>query len=155
MTWRDTLQDLHEELAEVRAQRSQRAKEEERRREAQRKELTDLATSLGIASLLEEMNTVLLNGAGTLKTYSSWEKSPEDQPDDDDGGLLLLDEDEEEADYVSAELTWEEDGEREIAVDVGYGEEGLYLQVNGVDVRPDREALERSLVEAFREELEL
>jgi hypothetical protein len=154
MTWRDTLQELHEELAEVREQRLQRAKEEERQREAQRKELTELAASLEIARLMDEMNSVLLKGAGTIKSYSSWENPPEEKLDDDDD-LLLLDDEEEEADYVSAELTWEEDGQREIAVDLGYGEEGLYLQVNGVDVRLNREALERSLVEAFREELEL
>jgi hypothetical protein len=29
------------------------------------------------------------------------------------------------------------------------------VQVNGVDIRPEREALEQALVEAFREELEL
>ena len=34
-------------------------------------------------------------------------------------------------------------------------EDGIYLQVNGVDVRPEREALEAALIEAFRDELDI
>jgi hypothetical protein len=155
MAWRDTLQELQEELADVRAQRLQRAKEEALQREAQRKRLTELAASLEISRLVAEMNAVLLKGAGAVASYESWDRPAASEADDDDGLLLLEDDDEEEADYVSAELTWEEDGEREIAVDLGIGEEGLYLQVNGIDVRLERPALEQALVEAFREELEL
>ena len=154
MAWRDTLQELQQELAEVRAQRSQRATEEALQREAQRKRLTELAASLEISRLVAEMNAVLLKGAGAIASYASWEGPPVSEVDDDDD-LLLEEDDQEEADFVSAELTWEEDGEREIAVDLGIGEEGLYLQVNGIDVRLERPALEQALVEAFREELEL
>jgi hypothetical protein len=100
------------------------------------------------------MNEVLLKGAGTIASYNSWENPPVDIGYD--GELIDLDFDEEEdAEYISVELTWEEDGEREIAVDLGMSDEGLYLQVNGIDVRPEREALEQALVEAFREELQI
>ena len=52
-------------------------------------------------------------------------------------------------------LSWEEAGDREIAVEVVSDSEGISLQVNGVEIRPEREALEQALVEAFRDELEL
>ena len=61
----------------------------------------------------------------------------------------------EESDYVNAILTWEEDGEREIILDLGFGEQGTSLLVNGVDIRLEQEALEQALVEAFRMQLEL
>jgi hypothetical protein len=43
----------------------------------------------------------------------------------------------------------------EIVVDLGLSDEGTYLQINGIEIRPEREALEKGLVEAFRDELEL
>lgn len=155
MTWRDTLQELQQELAEARAERLREAKEEESQREAQRQRLTQMAASLEVSRLVEDMNAVLLRGEGSIESYSSWEDNQEGDDDEDNGLLLPGTEEEEDADYVSVVLAWEEDGEREIAVDLGMGEQGLYLQVNGVDVRPEREALEQALVEAFREELEL
>ena len=62
---------------------------------------------------------------------------------------------EEEGDVIALILTWVEGGERELAVDVGISEDGTYVQVNGVEIRPERAALEAALVEAFREELDL
>ena len=148
MAWQDTLLELREELAAARAERLQRASEEAAEISKQRDELTQLAASLGISDVLSEMNRTLLDGKGDLETVVSWE--PEEQDDDlspED------DEDEEEADGISAFLTWEEAEEREIAVDLGLAEGGIYLQVNGVDIRPEREALEAALIEAFRDEL--
>ena len=85
-----------------------------------------------------------------METLTSWETEGEDDP------FYLEDvADEEETDFVTAILSWDEQGEREIAVDLGLTEQGFYLQVNGADVRLERGALERALVEAFREELEL
>ena len=52
-------------------------------------------------------------------------------------------------------VSWDEDGEREIAVEVVIAEDGVSLQVNGIDIRQTREALEAGLLEAFRDELEL
>ena len=150
MAWQDTLLELREELAEARADRLQRASEEAAEIGKQRDELTQLAASLGISDVLSDMNRTLLDGKGELETIVSWE--PEEQDDDlspDD------DEDEEEADGISAFLTWEEAEEREIAVDLGLAEDGIYLQVNGVDIRPERDALETALIEAFRDELDI
>ena len=150
MAWHDTLLELREELAEARADRLQRASEEAAEIGKQRDELTQLAASLGISDVLSDMNRTLLDGKGELETIVSWEPGEQDDdpsPDDD--------EDEEEADGISAFLTWEEGEEREIAVDLGLAEDGIYLQVNGVDIRREREALEVALIEAFRDELDI
>ena len=155
MAWLDTLQGLKTELDDTRKQRREQAVEAEQQRRVQREELSQIAESLGIASLVADMNRVLLQDSGTLDSYSSWEPSQETSP----SPLPMLagdDEDEEEeADYISAELTWDEDGEREIAVDLGIGEDGVYLQVNGIDTRIERDALEQALIEAFRDELQV
>ena len=149
MAWQDTLLELREELAEARAQRLQRASEEAAEIGKQRDELTRLAASLGISDVLSEMNRTLLDGKGEIETIVSWEPEQEgDDPSPDD-------DDEEEADGISAFLTWEEAEEREIAVDLGLAEDGIYLQVNGVDVRLERDALETALIEAFRDELDI
>ena len=155
MAWLDTLQALKTELDDTRRQRKEQASEAEQQRRVQREELSQIAESLGIASLVADMNRVLLQDSGTLDSYSSWEPSQETSP----SPLPMLagddEDDEEEADYISAELTWDEDGEREIAVDLGIGEDGVYLQVNGIDTRIEREALELALIEAFRDELQV
>ena len=150
MAWQDTLLELREELAEARADRLQRTSEEAAEIGKQRDEMTQLAASLGISDVLSDMNRTLLDGKGELETIVSWEPGEQDDdpsPDDD--------EDEEEADGISAFLTWEEGEEREIAVDLGLAEDGIYLQVNGVDIRREREALEVALIEAFRDELDI
>ena len=152
MAWRDTLGRLQEELAEVRAQRQRLAAAEDAEIQKQREELSRQATSLGINQLLNEMKATLLNGEGDIETIVSWEAAAEgDDADIDEGDNI----EEEEADLIATILTWEEAGEREIAVDLGLGEDGTYLQVNGVDIRLETEALEQALVEAFRDELEL
>ena len=149
MAWRDTLGRLREELAEVRAERLRQAVAEDAEIQQQREELSRLVTSLGISQLLNEVNATLLNGQGDIETIVSWEASSEGDDEDVD------DLEEEEADLIATILTWEEAGEREIAVDLGLGEDGTYVQVNGVDIRLEAGALEQALVEAFRDELEL
>ena len=59
-----------------------------------------------------------------------------------------------DSEAFTAFLSWEEDGEREIAVDLGVTDAGVYLRVNGKDTRQERRALEQALLRAFREELE-
>ena len=149
MAWQDTLLELREELAEARADLLQRASEEAAEIGKQRDELTRLADSLGISDVLSEMNRTLLDGKGEIETIVSWE------PEQEDDDLSPDDDDEEEADGISAFLTWEEAEEREIAVDLGLAEDGIYLQVNGVDIRPERDALETALIQAFRDELDI
>jgi hypothetical protein len=155
MAWKDTLTDLRDELAEVRAERRQQAATEEAELQQARKELTGLAGSLGISEMLSEMNATLLEGKADLETIVSWEPEEGDADDDDDGLDIAEDEDEDEGDAVTTILSWEERGEREIVVDVVLAEGGPSIQVNGVDIRSEREALEQALVEAFRDELEL
>ncbi len=155
MPWRDTLQSLQSELAQVRDERLRLAREEAATRQVQRDQITNLASSLRIAELVGDMNAVLLQGKGTIETYSSWD--PPSEESDQTSDLLGLDDDgdEDDADYISSVLSWEEDGEREIAVDLGISEEGVYLQVNELEIRPEQEALEQALLAAFREELQV
>ena len=40
-------------------------------------------------------------------------------------------------------------------MDLALAGQGPFLQVNEIDIRPEQQALEQALVEAFREELEL
>ena len=147
-TWRDTLAELKEQLAEARAERIRRDAEEDAELQRQRVVLSELAESLDISDLLTEMNRTLLDGGGAIETILSWET------EDEDDDTLPFDA-EEESDVIALILTWVEGGERELAVDVGATEDGTYVQVNGVEIRPEREALEVALVEAFREELDL
>ena len=149
MAWRDTLGRLREELADVRAERQRQAAAEDAEIQKQREELSRQANSLGINQLLNEMDASLLDGQGAIETIVSWEAPAEGDDEDIDDTV------EEEGDLIATILTWDEAGEREIAVDLGLAEDGTYLQVNGVDIRLEADALEQALVEAFRDELEL
>lgn len=153
MAWRDTLFQVREELAGLRAQRRSQAEADQSEIVRQREELTQLARTLGITQMLEEMNATLLDGQGELEHIVSWE--PDSNPDSGEQEPLLEDEVEEEADVITAILSWEEGGELELAVDLGISDQGTYLQVNGVDIRAERDALEQALVEGFRDELNL
>jgi len=150
MAWRDVLNELKSELAELRSQRSRKAEDDQVEIDRQRRELTQLAGTLQVTQLLEEMNSTLLDGKGTLEKIVSWEP-PEEGSEEFD----LDDESVEEADVITGILSWDEGGDRELAVDLGIGDDGTYLQVNNVDIRPEREALEQALLEGFRDELEL
>ena len=94
------------------------------------------------------MNRTLLDGQGTVEKIVSWEADEEDE----DGPMA---EEEEDADVIALILTWEERGERELAIDLGVADEGVYVQINGIEIRAEREAMEPALLQAFREELEL
>ena len=154
MAWRDTLRELRDDLAEIRAQRQTQRQGDEAEQQAQRLELASISESLHLTGLLQEMNSVLLNGQGQVENISSWE---EEKEEDLDESLLTLDglEEPEDEDFINVVLTWEEDGEREIVLDLGFGEPEMSLLVNGVDIRPEQEAVEQALVEAFRMQLEL
>lgn len=158
MAWRDTIESLQSELAAVRAERRRQSQLAEAARQDQRQQLTRMAQTLEISRLIDDMNSVLLQGTGEIEAYSSWDPPDQelkDGPDDDMDLLGLAGPEDEDADFVSTVLTWEEDGECEIAVDLGIAEDGMYLQVNEIDIRLEREALEQALVEAFREELQV
>ncbi len=157
MTWRETLEGLKQELTDVRAVRQRRVEEDEAGLQKEREDLSTMAQDLGVNELLAEMNATLLYGKGEIETIVGWESSGDDP--DLDGGISMNGdepgEDDEDTDVITTILSWEEGGGLEIAVDLGLSEEGIYLQVNEIEIRPEREALEQGLVEAFRDELDL
>ena len=148
MAWRDSLAELKEELANIRAERLSQASDEDAEIEKEREELSRLADSLRVSELLFDMNRTLLDGQGTVEKIVSWEADEEDE----DGPMA---EEEEDADVIALILTWEERGERELAIDLGVADEGVYVQINGIEIRAEREAMEPALLQAFREGLEL
>ena len=69
------------------------------------------------------------------------------------GGELVYDD--ETADVITTALSWEEGEELEVAVELAMLDEGISLMVNGIQIRQDRNSLERALIDAFREQLQL
>ena len=157
MTWRETLEGLKEDLNEVRAQRQKQVDEDEAGLKKERDGLSQTARELGVDGLLAEMNATLLDGEGKVETLVGWESSDEDL--DIDPGISMNggepDDEDDDTDAITTILSWNEGGEMEIAVDLGLSDEGIYLQINEIESRPEREALEQGLIEAFRDELEL
>ena len=157
MTWRDTLEGLKQELTEVRTQRQRRVEEEDAGLQKERDDLSRMAKDLGVDELLAEMNATLLDGKGEIQTIIGWES---DDGDTDLEGVITMngdepDDDDEDTDVITTILSWEEGGEMEIAVDLGLSDEGIYLQINEIEIRPERDALEQGLIVAFRDELDL
>jgi len=157
MTWRDTLEGLKQELTEVRTQRQRRVEEEDAGLQKERDDLSRMAKDLGVDELLAEMNATLLDGKGEIQTIIGWES---DDGDPDLDGVISMngdepDDDGEDTDVITTILSWEEGGEMEIAVDLGLSDEGIYLQINEIEIRPERDALEQGLIVAFRDELDL
>ena len=156
MTWRETLEGLKDELTNIRARRQSRVDEEAASLQKEREDLSNRAQELGINELLAEMNNTLLDGNGAIETIVGWATADDDlelepgismngeEPDEDD-----------DTDVITTILSWEEGGDLEIAVDLGLSDDGIYLQINEIEIRPERVALEQGLIEAFRDELEL
>ena len=103
------------------------------------------------------MNATLLDGKGTIETIVGWESGSDDLELDPGIGMNGDEPDDIEADtdVITTILSWEERGEMEIAVDLGLSDDGIYLQINEIEIRLEREALEQGLIEAFKDELEL
>ena len=161
MTWHDTLQGLKQDLIEVRAQRQRRIEEAEAGLKKERDDLSLMSKNLGVEELLAEINATLLDGKGEIETIIGWE-SDDDEDLDLASGLKIIDvdpegpeDDDEDTDVITTILSWDEGGDLEIAVDLGLSNEGIYLQINEIEIRPEREALEQGLIEAFKDELEL
>ncbi len=157
MTWHDTLEGLKQDLAEVRAERERRVEAEDAELQSERDDLSQTAQTLGVNELLAEMNATLLDGKGAIETIIGWESGPDDLELDpgigmngDEPGDI-----EGDTDVITTILSWEERGEMEIAVDLGLSDDGIYLQINEIEIRPEREALEQGLIQAFKDELEL
>ena len=146
MPWRESLLQLKEELTQVRASRLERLQALDREIAGEREQLLSLQESLDISAVLAEMNEVLIDGQGEVDTTVEWEtEDDEDSPDLEDDA----------ADVITTSLSWDEGEELEILVDLVMLDEGISLIVNGVQVRQDRDALERALLNAFREQLEI
>ena len=156
MSWRETLEGLKEELTDVRAQRKRQVDEEKAGLQKERDDLSKMAQNLGVDELLAEMNTTLLDGKGEIETIIGW-ISDGDDLESEPGISMNGDEPEEDdnTDVITTILSWDEGGELEIAVDLGLSDDGIYLQINEIEIRPERNALEQGLIEAFRDELEL
>ena len=157
MTWRETLEGLKQELTDVRAVRQSRVDEDEAGLQKERDDLSRTFQDLGVDGLLAEMNATLLDGKGEIETIVGWESTAEDP--DQEAGISMNgdepDEDDEDTDVITTILSWEEGGEMEIAVDLGLSDDGIYLQINEIEIRPEKEALEQGLIQAFRDELDL
>ncbi len=142
MDWVSELRTLRIELDSFRAARQERLAQ-----------LKDLFQSLQIESALSEMNRILLDGQGEMEVYTSWE--PKENVDREQDVVEVDGEAEDESDSISAVLTWREEWDREIAVDLIIAERESYLQVNDVDIRLDQDAVRQALIRAFREEMGL
>ena len=146
------LRELRRELDTLRSERDRQATIDEAERQERIAQVQSLFQSLGVEGTLSEMNRVLLDGRGEVEVYAPW--IPQENGGDEDEEDLEEDEEtEEDNDSVSAILTWDEEGTREVAVDMGMTSNGMYVQVNGNDTRLDKDALNRALIRAFREEL--
>ena len=146
MAWRDSLEQLKAELTQARATRMERLEAYDQEVAAEREELLSRHDSLNITSLVLEMNEVLLDGQGEVETTVEWETGEEEEE-------LVYDD--ETADVISTTLSWDEGEELEVAVELAMLDEGISLMVNGVQIRQDPGALERALIDAFREQLQL
>ena len=146
MAWRDSLEQLKAELTQARATRMERLEAYDQEVAAEREELLSRHDSLNITPLVLEMNEVLLDGQGEVETTVEWETGEEEEE-------LVYDD--ETADVITTALSWEEGEELEVAVELAMLDEGISLMVNGIQIRQDRNSLERALIDAFREQLQL
>ena len=146
MAWRDSLEQLKAELTQARATRIERLEAYDQEVAAEREELLSRHDSLNITALVLEMNEVLLDGQGEVETTVEWETGEEEEE---------LTYDDETADVITTALSWDEGEELEVVVELAMLDEGISLMVNGVQIRQDRNALERALIDAFREQLQL
>jgi hypothetical protein len=145
MPWRESLLQLKQELTSARATRLERLEAFDRQVAAEREQLLARQESLEITALITEMNDVLLDGQGQVETTVEWETGEDEELLDDDDA----------ADVITTALAWDEGEELEVVVELVMLEEGLSLMVNGIQIRQDRDSLERALLSAFREQLEL
>ncbi len=145
MPWRESLQQLKDELTSSRASRLERIEALDRQVAAEREELLARQESMQITALVTEMNEVLLDGQGLVENTIEWEAEDEDRFEGED----------DMADVITTALTWDEGEELEVLVELVMLDDGLTLMVNGVQIRQDQDALQKALIDAFREQLEI
>ena len=145
--WHNNLEQLAQELSEAREDRDRLIAETDKANAQFQEEIENQVNNLEIETLLIEMNKKLLTKTGSVTSSKSWEEpiasDDESEEELDDG------------DFISVLLEWEENGEREIAVDLGRDDSGLYLEVNGHEIPMEKESLQAALLYAIKEELDL
>ena len=146
MPWRESLLQLKDELTAGRAARLERLEILDRQVAAEREELLARQESLQITPMVTELNEVLLGGQGLVEITVEWDTDEEEDRIEGEDDM---------ADVISTALTWEEGEELEILVELVMLDDGLALLVNGGQIRQDQDALQRALVNAFREQLEI
>lgn len=176
MEWGEDLRKFRESIEAIRQQPTEPREIGEEELEERLRLIQEAFEDLRPETYLEEMNRVLLDGRGEVEVYLPWvadddeedededEVADEDEEDEDDGDEDDGDEDEDEddedeeeleaQDVSSAILVWD-DGECELAIDVGLEGDRVYWQVNGDDVPTNDVSLREALKKAFAEEVGL
>jgi len=148
--WNEKLNLAASELESAREKRDDIIKETEAAIIRYQVEIETLFTELDVEKLLNDMNKVLFSGSGSLQVTKSWEDSSSADTEESEED----DEEVQDTDFISCVLEWEENGERELAVDVGRDESGLYIEVNGHEISMDEETLQAAVLYAVKEELD-
>ena len=148
--WNEKLNLAASELESAREKRDDLIKETEAAIIRYQVEIETLFTELDVEKLLNDMNKVLFSGSGSLQVTKSWEDSSSADTEESEED----DEEVQDTDFISCVLEWEENGERELAVDVGRDESGLYIEVNGHEISMDDETLQAAVLYAVKEELD-
>ena len=148
--WNEKLNLAASELESAREKRDDLIKETEAAIIRYQVEIETLFTELDVEKLLNDMNKVLFSSSGTLQVTKSWEASSSGDTEESEED----DEEVQDTDFISCVLEWEENGERELAVDVGRDESGLYIEVNGHEISMDEETLQAAVLYAVKEELD-
>ena len=148
--WNEKLNLAASELESAREKRDDLIKETEAAIIRYQVEIETLFTELDVEKLLNDMNKVLFSGSGSLQVTKSWEDSSSADTEESEED----DEEVQDTDFISCVLEWEENGEKELAVDVGRDESGLYIEVNGHEISMDEETLQAAVLYAVKEELD-
>ena len=148
--WNEKLNLAASELESAREKRDDLIKETEAAIIRYQVEIETLFTELDVEKLLNDMNKVLFSGSGSLQVTKSWEDSSSADTEESEED----DEEVQNTDFISCVLECEENGERELAVDVGRDESGLYIEVNGHEISMDEETLQAAVLYAVKEELD-
>ena len=148
--WNEKLNLAASELESAREKRDDLIKETEAAIIRYQVEIETLFTELDVEKLLNDMNKVLFSGSGSLQVTKSWEDSSSADTEESEED----DEEVQDTDFISCVLEWEENGERELAADVGRDESGLYIEVNGHEISMDEETLQAAVLYAVKEELD-
>ena len=148
--WNEKLNLAASELESAREKRDDLIKETEAAIIRYQVEIETLFTELDVEKLLNDMNKVLFSGSGSLQVTKSWEDSSSADTEESEED----DEEVQDTDFISCVLEWEENGERELAVDVGRDDSGLYIEVNGHEISMDEETLQAAVLYAAKEELD-